>query len=40
MLYTVKPLNTNIRYNDKIRYKDSLNGTIPKLKMRQLIKDI
>ena len=38
--YTVKPLYTDIRYNDKIRYNDNLNGTIPRLKMRQIIRDI
>ena len=26
--YTVKPLYTDIRYDDQIRYKDNLNGTI------------
>ena len=26
---TVKPLYTDIRFNDKIRYNDNLNGTIP-----------
>ena len=26
-LYTVKPLYTVIRYNDKTRYNDNLNGT-------------
>ena len=30
----------DIRYNDKIRYNDNLNGTSPKLKMRQIIRDI
>ena len=28
-LITVKPLYTDIRYNDKIRYSDNLNGMIP-----------
>ena len=28
-LYIVKPLYTDIRYNDKIRYNDNFNGTIP-----------
>ena len=28
-LETVKPLYTDIRYNDKIRSNDSLNGTNP-----------
>ena len=37
---TVKPLYTSIRYNDKIRYNDNLNGMIPYLKMRQIIRDI
>ena len=27
--YTVKALYTDIRYNDKIRYHDNFNGTIP-----------
>ena len=26
---SVKPLYTDIRYKDKIRYNDNLNGTIP-----------
>ena len=29
VLYTVKPLYTDIRYNSRIRYNDNLNGTIP-----------
>ena len=37
---TVKPLYTDIRYNDKIRYNDYLNGTIPWLKIGQIIRDI
>ena len=28
-IYTIKPLYIDIRYNDKIRYEDTLNGTIP-----------
>ena len=30
---TVKPRYNGIRYNDKIRYNDNLNGTIPYHKM-------
>ena len=35
---TVKPLYTDIGYNDKIRCNDNLNEMIPKLKMRQIIR--
>ena len=34
LLYTVKPLYTDIRYNDKTRYNDNLNGTNTLHKMR------
>ena len=40
MQLTVKPLYTDIRYNNKIHYNDSLNGTIPKFIIRQMIRDI
>ena len=39
-IITIKPLYTDIRYNDKIRYNDNLNGTIPLLKIGQIIRDI
>ena len=35
-----QPFYTDIRYNDKIRYNDNLNGAIPWLKMGQIIRDI
>ena len=40
LLYTVNPLYSDIRYNDKTRYNDILNGTNPLLKMKRIIGDI
>ena len=34
---TVNSLYTDVRYDDKTRYNDILNGTNPWLKMRQVI---
>ena len=38
IFFTVNPLYTNTRYNDKILYNDNLTGTKPSLKKWQLIK--
>ena len=35
--YTVNPLYTDTRYNDKIHYNNNLTSTKPSLKRRQLI---
>ena len=40
LLYTVNPLYTDIRYNDKTRYNDSLDGVNLLLKEKRIIKEI